>query len=356
MVRRLPLIFLFLLSTVAAHAAELYQSNELGMEIAPISAAEAAGNEWVLRVQRTRDIEVRSLAKKGEEVARWEDTYQGGRLASESKFEGSMLAQITDYRNGHPSRQIEYTEGKESLVRDYEYSGNQLRSVTVSDGSGKLQYRDLYSEGPDGRLRRAVRETPEGANSVTLLNYSGDRIISEWLGSGGNGVFFRYSDGALVATEEWQGVDLQTEVVVSQGTEGSVSTSKNLATGATTKKIFDATGKIQSEQVTEKGAVTRSVDYTYAGGILETKVTKTPGQREEIRYKYDAEGQLISSQTTVNRQLVKVTHYTGKDSYFEDLYLGGQVVLHVFYEKGKKVREVPASSSEPIGAGIGAGG
>ncbi len=348
---------IILLLPAACFADELYSSNELGMKLQSIAPAQVADHEWVLSVAERNGGEVRILKKKGEEVARWEDTLQQGRLSSESKYEKGVLVETTEYRNGHPVRQVEFTDGKKTLVRDFEYSGNLLVKVTAKNEKGEVLYTDSYAQGSDGRLRRAVREAPGGGSSVISLTYEGNRVASEWLGNDSGGVLSRYSDGNLVSKETWKGVQLESEERVSGGPTGRTSVTKDLTSGKTTKKVYDSSGQIQSEQTTEKGTVVRSVDYSYdSAGKLETKIIKTPGQREEVSYEYDAQGDRLTSRTTVNRQLVKVTHYTGKDSYFEDLYLNGAVVLHVFYEKGKKVREVPASSNDSVGGAQGAGG
>jgi antitoxin component YwqK of YwqJK toxin-antitoxin module len=349
MVRCFFFLSALLLSAATADAVEFFQSNEIGMAISPISEAQIGGHEWVLTVMRREGAEIRTLTDRGVEITRWEDVYRDGRLVSETRFEKGMLSQVTDFRDGHPVRQVQYANGKESLVRDYFYSDNLLRSVSVFDAAGNLRYKDSYFEGPDGRLRRAVRETSDGKRTVTSLDTSDDRIVSEWLGSGGNGVFFRYSDGAIVSKEEWKGVDLQSEEKFLADPNGSATISQDHVTGRTTKKVFDTDGHVLSELVTDKGNVVRSVVSAYADGKLQSKITKTPGRREEVRFEYDAHGELVTSRTTENRQLVKVTHYTGKNSFFEDLYLDGRIVLRVFYEKGKKIKEVPASSAASVG-------
>lgn len=356
MARSFATLLILLVVAGVASCAELYRSNELGMEIAPLAAGAAGKYQWVLEVERSGAVEVRTLTDHGKEVTRWERSYSGGRLASESVFQQGALSSVTDFRNGHPVRQVEYADGKESTIHDYAYSAGLLKSVSVYDASGKLQYRDLYSEGADGRLRRAVREPADGSRSVTALNFSGDRLISEWLGVGHDGVLFRYSDGALVSKEQWTGTDLTSEEEISTGRGGESTVTKDFQHGLVTKKSYNPEGRIVSEQTTENGTSIRTVDYTYSEGRLESKVTKTAGHREEVRYQYDRSGDLLTAETTVNRQLVKVTHYTGKDSYFEDLYLDGQIVLHVFYENGKKVKQIPAVSGGTTGSEGSAGG
>lgn len=357
MIKNLLVIAIILLSSAAAYGEQTFASNELGMELQSISPAQAADHEWILTVTKSNNREVKVLVKKGEEMTRWVDTLQQGRLSSESKYEKGVLVQTSEYRNGHPVRLVEYTDGEKTLIRDYQYSGNLLVRISVSNAKGAVLYTDSYAQGTDGRLRRAVREVSGGGSSVISLTYDGNRVASEWLGNGTGGVLNRYTNGELVSKESWAGVKLESEERISGGPTGKTSVTKEVTSGKTTTKVYDSNGQIQSEQTTEKGAIVRSVDYQYdTAGKLTTMVVKTPGQREEVRYEYDSHGDRLTSRTTVNRQLIKVTHYTGKDSYFEDLYLNGAVVLHVFYEKGKKVREVPASSRDSIGAPQGAGG
>ncbi len=354
--RGLALLSTLLISVGAAGAAEFYQSNELGMRIAPIEATQRGEHQWVLEVERDGSTEVRTLFDDGKITTRWEDGYQGTRLASESVFENGKLVSTTEFKNGRPEKQSEYSGGELTLVREYAYAGDLLKSVSVYDGNGALQYRDIYSEGTDGRLRRAVRESPDGKRSVASFTFSADRLIAEWLGSGGDGVLFRYSGGDLAAKEHWSGTDLQSTEEISATRNGSVSVTTDFSSGTATTKRFNEAGKILSEEVTKKGVTIRTAQYTYRDGKLSTKVTKSSGHREEVQYEYDNGGELSSSRTTVNRKLVKVTHYTGKDTYFEDLYLNGSIVLHVYYENGKKVKEVAASPAGAGGGPKGAGG
>lgn len=356
MSKGVAILICLLVSIAAAGAAELYQSNELGMELAPIHPSQRSEHQWVLQVERSGRTETRILTDKGKPYGRWELSYEGGRVASEKVYRDGELTSVTDYHNGRPVRRTEYTGGKPSTVHDYTYSGRLLESVSVSDASGTLLYRDLYSEGPDGRMRRAVRETPDGKRKVIALTFSGSNLVSEWLGVGGNGELLHYSDGSLVSTEKWKGTELQTEERVAPSKNGSVKVLRDLKTGLSTTKSYNSDGKIVSEVEEKGGSTLKSVDYSYnADGKVSSKLTKTPGRREEIRYHYDKAGELATSETSVNRRVVKVTHYTGKDSYVEDLYLNGALALHAYYEKGKLVREEPASAAT-AGAGQGSGG
>lgn len=354
MSKALSLFICLLFPVAAVAAAQLYQSNELGMELAPIGEAQRSNYQWVLEVERSGQREVRTLTDKGKAFGRWVLTYEGGRVASERVYNNGELTNVTDYRNGHPTRQTAYVAGKPSTVRDYTYEGSLLKSVTVSDGSGKLLYRDLYSEGPDGRMRRAVREAPDGHRTVISLTFSGGNLISEWLGAGDAGELLRYSNGTVVSTEQWKGTELLREESVSPTANGSVKVARDLTSGLVTRESYNAEGRIVSLVEDKGGNAVRTVDYSYSNGKISAKVTKTPGRREEVRYRYDKSGELTTSETTVNRRLVKMTHYAGKDSYVEDLYLNGELVLRAYYEKGKLVREVPASGP-PAGTAQGTG-
>lgn len=355
MSKGLALLFCLFLPIAAAGASELYQSNELGMELAPIEPSQRPKHQWVLEVTRNGRTEVRTLTDKGKPYGRWELTYRGGRVAREQVYRGGELTSTTDYRNGHPIRQTDYAGGKPATIRDYTYSGNLLESVAVSDGSGKPLYRDLYSEGTDGRMRRAVRETPDGKSSVVSLTFSGNSLVSEWLGTGGIGELLHYSGGSVVSTEKWNGTELLSQDAVSPSKAGTAAVSRDFKTGLTTKKTYDAGGRIITEVVEKGDSILRTVDYTYSNGKIASKLVKTPGRREEIRYRYDKSGELARSETTVNRRIDKVTRYSGKDSYIEDLYLNGVLVLHAYYEKGTLVRETPVSGA-PSGAEQGGGG
>lgn len=349
--RLFAMIVALSLAAAGAEAQALYRSNELGMELGPITPAQAQKQQWVLRVEQHGSVELRTLSDHGKEVTRWEDSYAGGLLSSEKVFKGGVLSSATEYRSGRPVREVEYSAGKKELVHDYTYSNGRLSSIAVRDAAGKLLYRDRYAEGRTGRLRRAVRELPDGKQNVLSFTYSGGHVVSEWLGSENAGVLRRYSDGSLVSKEEWKGTTLQQDEELLQGSGGRSTVTKDLATGTTTTKEYDASGKIVSERTTKKGAVVRAVDYTYAKGKITRKITKSPGRREEVRYEYGPKGILSKSETTVNRELVKVTRYSSTDSYVEDLYLNGEVVLHVYFEKGKKVKELAAGATGSEGAG-----
>lgn len=356
MARCFLVVVLVLFPLATAWPAEFFQSNELGMAISPIPASQREQHRWVLAIVRRGSGEERTLTDHGEVVKRWSDTYSGGRLVQENAYQKNELVSTTEYRNGYPSRETQYSQGKKTSVREYRYSGNLLQSVSVYDAAGKLEYRDLYAEGSDGRLRRAVREMPDGSRSVAAFNFAGDHLVSQWLGTNGKGVLLRYSDGSVIAKEQWKGSDLTSNEEISMQRSGSESVTRDLATGEVTKKQYDSAGQILSEHVTKKGSPVLSVDYAYSHGLLQSKVTKSPGRREEIRYRYDKEGKLLDVETTVNRTLVKIRHYSGKDSYVEDLYLNGEVVLRVFYKDGKKVNEVPVPATPEAPGGAGGGG
>ncbi|HUZ16833.1 MAG TPA: hypothetical protein VMV68_00480 [Spirochaetia bacterium] len=355
---KLGILALVLIFSVlsAAGADELYVSNEIGMNLGPLPAGASAKAGWVLSVSRENEVQTRVLLDNGTVKERWVDTPTPGGGMEEEVYEDGVISQRTELKGGLPVRVEEYSGGTLTGVTESRFIAGALESDKVYDGSGKLLYGDHYARGSDGRLRRVVRSYADGSRDVTALGYAGGQLTSEWLGQGGKGVLYRFGPGGVSSREQWDGTDLKLREVTSPAAGGSESTTRNFSAGTTTSRHFAPNGDLESEVETKAGSVVSSVDYAYAGGRLAAKVTRTPGVREETRYFYGSDGKLERSETTRNRTLVRITHYTGENSYYEDLFSAGQAVLRAYYEKGNKVKEESLLKSAGSGDAAEGGG
>lgn len=328
-----------LLAPASVRADELYRSDLLGIEMEAVSPDQVSQTEWLLQVHREGTSEIRTLTHSGKETKRWVDEFEHGQLAKETLYDAGVISSVTVYRDGHPQEEENYLDGKFESKRIYRYEQGLLARIEVEGSDGSPDYRTVIYRDPDGRLRRAVRTYPDGRAVESAYTYTGGSLLAEWHGNDRKGELIRYSGSDLAAIEDWEGGAIINQTDFAPDGKGQRSVETDFASGAVTRRLYDAKGKLLSEQVSSKDATVSRTDFRYEGDRLVDKVVLTPGVREESRYAYGRDGKLARVEVTRNLTIVKVTVYTGDDSSYEELYTNGKPFLRVYYKDGNKVRE-----------------
>lgn len=322
-------------------ADQLYRSDPIGIELGAVEPAEAAELEWVLSVGREGSTETRTLLHAGKENRRWVDELSRGELVKETLYREGVLASVTTFRDGLPIEELDYADGQASERRIYTYDHGHLASIRVEGGGGTLLYTTRISRGPEGRLRRAVRELADGKSFDSVFVYGGDELIAEWEGSKNRGQLLRYGPQGAEAVQNWLGDTIAEQTEVTREGAERTSVESDLATGTVTTRLYNASNELVGERVSVKGIVESRSELSYAAGRLVDKIVLTPGVREESRYSYGSDGKLQRVELTRNLRLVKVTVYTGGNTSYEELYSEGKPFVRVYYVDGNAVKSEP---------------
>jgi YD repeat-containing protein len=338
------LLRLLLLLLPAAGAlgqpAGYYRSNAIGLALAPLPGF-SRQEEYLLRVQREGEREIRTLYEEGRELRRWElspgleRVFSRGSQEEERSFDGA----------GRLASENTYEKGRLQQTAQYRYGLSGLSAVETYGADGTLLARERYELGPGGELRRVRRESPEPgpdrqAQEELALVAADGRLFEERLAAGGRRLVSRYGpDGKLASSQIWQGRELlETLELAYAGT--LLQSSERTASGARTVTRYDAEGREASRRLTRGGKTVEDWSFRYdAGGrrLLATRVHERGS--EQWSYSYDAGGSLQLEEYRARGQLEKVVRYAGEGARVEELYRAGLLFMVVSYRGGVKVLE-----------------
>jgi antitoxin component YwqK of YwqJK toxin-antitoxin module len=347
----LPLALLLLAAPslpISGQEPGYYRSDSIGLALDPLPGFRPR-EEYLLKVERSGDREVRTLYGTGRELKRWET-----RPGSERVFEEGVLAEERSFdRLGRPTAERFYLEGRLERRVEYRYGPLGLEAVSSYDPQGELLSRERYELGPRGELRRVTREAAGDPLQSLAMTGPGGRRFEERLGSGGYELVERYDpkgrlDSSQVLRNGKPGEILRNTYEPNQEHPRSTERS-DPASSTRTVTRFDAAGR-QVERVTFQGQ--KRVDewsYSYDSGGHRTQATRRSGQGTEVwNYYYDDSGRLVREESRVHGELVKVTRFQDGDTRIEELYREGSPFLRVTYVSGRKTREEVLSAGQVI--------
>ena len=329
-------IFIFMVTfpSIACLADGVYVSNVLGMAISEVNEYRIDEYEYTLRITTTESGISRSLLHYGEEVKLWIFDYEDGELLKEQYYEGKTLTEEIEYLDGRVEAELFY--GISGLVqkRDYLYEEDELSAVAVYDGEGELLYTDSYERSKSGRLRKLGRAGNSSTEESQYV-YSRGRIAQEWHGLDGAGTLTRYSDGNVLAEEEWDSSGL----IYAQRKQQNQVTIEDAVAGTSVEQVLDGDGRIIEEITKENGQTLLQTLYTYQEDLLSVRTEITATEKMVTEYVYDNSDEVKTAIHSKNDRTIKVVTYTGENGYFEDIYRNGSPMLRVYFEDGVKVKE-----------------
>lgn len=347
--RPYKVMFLFFMTTLALsplHAQRFYSSNSIGMTKKEISSSQVDDFEFVLEIASTSAGEQKLLYKNGLLTKQWNREFEYGVLVKESIFDSDGLVSVHLYEEGRLMEEHAIEAGRVVEKKEYRYDQDALSSIRVVDENEELLYEDLYATGVDGRLR-SIRRLGGDDIAESAFRYAVDQLVEEWHGVGGAGVLYRYRDRELVLKEHWTGLELTRveEILKEDGREKRTSIDEN--TGTIVIRYYDSANKILEEITETQGERVEHVAYLYRESLLIRRTRLTESLREVWKYDYDESDTLKIETYLKNSATVKITNYTGPDSYFEEIYnRQGIPVLRVYFEDDLKIKEEPIQQTK----------
>ena len=329
-------------------AADLYKSNDFGMQLEPIHAWQRDSVQWVLEVQPKASGEVRRLLRDGKEVRRWQTSRASdGRREERELSDGVLTARRLYASGGDLLEEEQYSKGKLSQRSLFTYAGSRLVRVRVLSADGTLQYNKDYFYTSRGSLRE-VRET--GAKEAGGLTRDSAYVAGrsgpaeEWNRNGDDLFVSRFDDrGRTVETEQRKGKDLvsREDFTYHKDSDGLLSSVEKLpGQGKVITRSYDSAGRLQSE--TASTGATAGVEIAYTrdekGKVLR-KLQRGADGLEEWRYTLDQAGKLTREDYYRRGSLEKATLYTGDNARTEELYQSGALFMKVYYEGDRRTRE-----------------
>jgi antitoxin component YwqK of YwqJK toxin-antitoxin module len=325
-----------------------YRSDAIGLALAPLPGF-LPREQYLLKVERLGDLELRTLYGGGKELKRWET-----RPGSERIFEAGLLAEERSFdRKGRTASESFYLEGRLERRVEYRYGPQGLEEAHTYDPQGALLSRERYELGPRGELRRVTREAAGAPPQSLAMTGTGGRRFEDRLASGGYELVERYDPRGRLDSSQVLRSGKPGEVLRNSygpNLEHPRSTERSDPASSTrTVTRFDASGRLV-EQVTFQGEKrVEEWSYGYDSGGHRTQATRRSAQGTEVwNYSYDDSGRLRREESRVHGELVKVTSFREDDIRIEELYREGSPFLRVTYVAGRKTREEVLSAGQVI--------
>lgn len=305
--RRLVAATLFAVSVAAAGApavaAQWYVSNQFGIVRDPIDEEVAGEYEYVVHVERSRSIEIRTLYENAEAVERTELEYAEGRLLARRRYRG-----------------------------------------------GELRTTEYFRYWADGTLRVVRRISERGA--TVEYRYRGGRLDEEWLVAGATTERTRYDAAGRIASrsrwEEDELVEREEREYWGEGSDDPLRRVVVVADGSETVSRYDESGRLLGSSVARDGEVASDRTRVFEDGLLVEEREHSGGVTKVWRYSYDGD-ELVEERFFEDDELVKITDYRVEGfSRLETLYRDGEQALRVYYDGRERAREEVVRDGEVI--------
>jgi hypothetical protein len=333
-----------------------YKSNDIGMKLKEIREEDVDEYDYILLVEETTDMETRDLLSDNGIIKRWEySLYNNRNVREERKFNGDTLESIYYYdRRGRLVEEHLYSGDLLTQKIVYFYSENQeLDQIKSYDNTGNLLYEEYYEFNRHGMIRRVTRTWSDGRNQVSSFVYGHGQLVEETYSSDGEMTISRYDEtGNLTFIEVWEGDEQVREKMFfyNKTDESLLSTlEKDLSQGIETESRFNTEGWLIEETVSKDDKTVYKQVYTYDNEGRKATMKKTSDRGlEEWSFYYDSEGDLNREEYYNRGMLERRTVYTSDNSYYEELYRYGELLIRVYYEDEAKIREEFIDDGEVI--------
>jgi YD repeat-containing protein len=324
-----------------------FQSNQVGMRLKPITAAERNEFSYHLEVSRANGTEIRILMEGDEEIKRWEVTFfENGNPKSEKEWnEGKLTTAATYDAKNRITDESFYTDGVLSRTTTYAYGSRKNGYTSETTGeNGEILYTEEYSLSDSGELREIRKTWPDGSSQVTSYVYSRMKMFGMLQSGDGSMTISRYdANSRLVSVEVWKDDTLTRTNTNSYGSEaGGISTSEidNRETNTLTRQVYDENGRLASEVTTRSKEVLEERTYAYDENGNRTRMTRVSDLGlEEWHYTYGDNGELSQEDYLRKGSLEKRTIYKDANTFAEQIYDRGNLIVIAYFEKQKKVKE-----------------
>jgi YD repeat-containing protein len=321
---------------------EYFRSNELGMTLEKIVPFMINDYPYVLVVKKEGESVQKILYLDSVEDKKWQIEYmpEGKR---ELYFERGDLMTSTLFTDEGLIRSVDFYSGEEVTERYiYQYSGNSLQAIVVTDSEGSEISKHEYVQDRKGRLRRFVKIYPDKEAYISAYTFGEDYISQEWHGTLDEGDMFRFNTRQkTVAIESWQGSTIidSEEYFYSDGNL-ALTVQIDMLTGILTRTWFDEQGEKNRLLREINKSLIEEIQYEYdEAGNLVLQHRRTPGLKEKWEYLYDPEGERSVEYYYKKDQLISKIEYVHENEYIEFLYRGGTPFVKNLYRDDQKVEE-----------------
>jgi hypothetical protein len=322
-----------------------YQSDWVGITLAPIDQYRRNEFEYVLGVTRENAKETRILYRQKKEWKRWEMIFNDrGEKTEESEYEDRTLTARSTFDNkGRLKTEHRFTKGLLAEKRLYSYSARGLDFVDTLDGKDIRLYTDEYELAPSGRLRGMRRVFPDKTVAIIHYTYGDGLLVGEWEYHEGRILDTKYNEyGQALYQEEWEKDELVGVKEYSYNKQSGKlekETDKNPAAKTRTDRFYDGDGTLSREVTIDASG--EPVEFTYAyDGEKKVLTRKKSGIGvEEWKYTYNGNGDLTQEEYYRRGLLEMRTVYKDKNSWYEEILRDETVIIRVYYLKEKKIKE-----------------
>lgn len=333
-----------------------YKSNDIGMKLKEISEEEINTYEYILLVEETEEMEIRSLYSESEVVKRWEVSFYNNRNVREERtYSGDALESIHYFnRRGRLTEEHLYSDNLFTKKTMYFYRENQeLNQTKTFDNKGYLLYDENYEFNRQGMIRQVKRTWNDGSVQVSSFIYGKGQLIEEVYSLDKEMTISHYDDsGNLNRIEVWkEGELLKSKIFFYNKEDGAlVSTlEKDITGGIETDSYYNKEGRLNKEIVKKGDVMWFENTYFYDDEGRERSMKKISDRGlEEWSFYYNSEGDLNREEYFNRGVLEKRTIYTDDNSYYEELFRYGELLIRVYYQDDAKVKEEFIDNGEVI--------
>ncbi|MBN2444950.1 MAG: hypothetical protein JXJ04_26585 [Spirochaetales bacterium] len=349
------ILFLFFLIYPLYPDIRYYKSNDIGMKLKQITLEEISSFEYVLSVEDTTEPEERKLYSKNELVKRWElSFYNNKNKREEREFDKETLTNLRYYdRRGRLVEEQLYSEKQAFNKIIYTYGENQqLFQAKAYNNEQVLIYSENYDFNQQGMIRKVKRLWTDGRFQTSSFVYGQGRLIEEVFSTNEGMTISRYNKkDKLSNSEVWKDEALIKKTFFTYNEEGSLLSSleKDLVGGLETEDRYNEEGRLQKEIVTKNNVKIIEDSYFYNNEGRKSKMNRISDRGlEEWAFYYNPEGELNREEYSQRGVLEKRTIYTSDNSYYEELFRYGELLVRVYYEDETKVKEEFLENGEVI--------
>jgi hypothetical protein len=343
----IAILFFFIIQTSFSTEIHFYKSNDIGMKLEEILEERMNEFSYILKVESSGEMELRSLFSGEKEVKRWELAfYSNMNIKEERAFVEDLMDNVKYYdRKGRPVEEQVYSDGSLLYKTFYYYSEKQAvsRSETF-DSEGALLYREEYELSTKGILRRIKRTWNDGKVHISSFIYSKGKLITEFFKTGDELTISWYNEmGKLERLEVWRDDTLiRKKSLMYSREEGTLTETQeeDLLSGLSYTISFNKEGQMSRQVVKKADNVVEEYNYAYDNEGRQSKTErKSDDGLEEWIFSYNTKSELIKEEYYKKGVIEKQTIYTDASSYVEELFRKGELVIRVHYDDGEKVKE-----------------
>jgi hypothetical protein len=331
--------FLILLLSAAQYiySAEYYESNALGMPLGKIAESNVSDFDFVLKIEKESDREIRTLFREGD-IYFTRTIETADEVVTETTVK-NKVTKIVTRKNGVIIREEKISENNVAETTEYFYKDDRLEYAEYRIDN-ELQYRDNYSYTNQNRLLDVKREYQQNDESdVSSFIFRKGKIAEFWSNLGRGQSYLSFNSDGLVFSEivsEENQAETREYGRLENGNTFVIITDH--ATGNRLRTEYDSSGRPEYSVVFDPGNKKLEEEYyTYQSDRLVMLTVKKELSTEKYIYSYDADGAVTSEIYKKNDNIIYRKIFSDDENYIEILYRRGTPFMKITYREGERV-------------------